>query len=145
MESLVTILAIYYCCKALLWCARGSWLHFSTADICRFNPGNIVGSDNVQIDINKIISTENVLLSLNNFLLTNKRYLIKECLWLLANIFARRELSITDNLKEIQVIISNVKRHLNSAYEIKKEVRRDLSWLNVLSVNWIVMAIMIHN
>ena len=97
-----------------------------TEENCCFNSGNIIGSDNVWIDINRIISTENVLLSLNNFLLTNKRYLIKECLWLLANIFARRELSITDNLKEIQVIISNVKRHLNSAYEIKKEVRRDL-------------------
>ena len=124
MESLVTILAVRYCCKALLRCVRGSWLHFRMAEDSCFNSGNIVGSDNVWIDINRIISTENVLLSLNNFLLTNKRYLIKECLWLLANIFTRRELSITDNLKEIQVIISNVKRHLNSAYEIKKEVRR---------------------
>ncbi|XP_057296422.1 uncharacterized protein LOC130625358 [Hydractinia symbiolongicarpus] len=82
--------------------------------------GNLIGLDpNILIDI--ILPYENGMLlpTLNTFLVSNKRHLIKESLWVLSNIFSCK--LEKKHVEELQLALPNVSRHLVSAYEIKKE------------------------
>lgn len=85
--------------------------------------GNLIGLDqNILIDI--VLPYENGMLlpTLNTFLVSNKRHLIKESLWVLSNIFSCK--LEKKHVEELQLALPNVSRHLVSAYEIKKEVCR---------------------
>lgn len=83
--------------------------------------GNIICCDKTEY-IKMVISIENSILlhTLSNFLVSNKRYLIKECLWVISNIFACK-LNLEIYLDDVKLLLPNIIRHLSSAYEIKKE------------------------
>ncbi|XP_047122727.1 importin subunit alpha-6 [Hydra vulgaris] len=83
--------------------------------------GNIIGIKSIS-NLNSIFTLENgsLLETLNNFLFSNKRHLIKECLWVLANIFACN-FDLKNYIESVKLLIPNISRHLLSAYEIKKE------------------------
>jgi len=86
--------------------------------------GNIFGSShNNNINMDDILTHDSggLLLTLNNFLHSNKRYLIKECLWVVANIFTFQKFEMKTHLNDVLLLLPNISRHLNSAYEIKKE------------------------
>jgi importin subunit alpha-1 len=93
--------------------------------------GNIICCDKTEY-IKMVISVENSILlhTLSNFLMSNKRYLIKECLWVISNMFACK-LPLQQYLDDVKLLLPNIVRHLTSAYEIKKEA--GISLCNLLS------------
>jgi len=83
--------------------------------------GSIMSCERTEY-IETVISVENSILvhTLSNFLMSNKRYLIKECLWVISNIFACK-LDLQAYIDDVKLLLPNIVRHLSSAYEIKKE------------------------
>lgn len=88
--------------------------------------GNILGCEERNYIQNIPESSMKLLMStLNTFLSSGKRFLIKECLWLIGNLFAQdlsvalKEGTCDDN--DISLILPNIVNHLNSAYEIRRE------------------------
>lgn len=93
--------------------------------------GNIISGDNNKY-IEMVISIEDSILmhTLSNFLVSSKRYLTKECLWVISNIFAC-EINLEPYLEDVKLLLPNIVRHLTSAYEIKKEAA--ISLYNLLT------------
>ena len=94
---------------------------------CLLILGNIIGCKDRNFIQNIPTSSTKLLIStLNTFLSSGKRFLIKECLWLLGNLFAQ-DLSVLlqpgiCDETDVTLILPNIANHLNSAYEIRKEV-----------------------